>query len=144
VRGVWCPYARQETVYDLTVDTVHTYYVLAGATPVLVHNCGSGSVSDAQMKDHILARHDAGHKDAGKWWQKSKFEHWVTEDHIRNWAKLAMGKPVTEMNLGTGARHQHVLDIRSRHPVGYDKHGNELFSIGVWVQNGEVSTVYPR
>ncbi|MFF2040378.1 RHS repeat-associated core domain-containing protein [Kitasatospora sp. NPDC058170] len=25
--------------YDLTVSTLHTYYVLAGATPVLVHNC---------------------------------------------------------------------------------------------------------
>ncbi|MEU5403377.1 DddA-like double-stranded DNA deaminase toxin [Streptomyces sp. NPDC005963] len=25
--------------FDLTVSNVHTYYVLAGATPVLVHNC---------------------------------------------------------------------------------------------------------
>ncbi|MGW0580823.1 polymorphic toxin-type HINT domain-containing protein [Streptomyces sp. NPDC002920] len=30
---------RQRT-YDLTVDDVHTYYVHAGATPLLVHNCG--------------------------------------------------------------------------------------------------------
>jgi RHS repeat-associated protein len=28
------------TVYNLTVDTTHTYYVVAGDTPVLVHNCG--------------------------------------------------------------------------------------------------------
>ncbi|MFG2561634.1 DddA-like double-stranded DNA deaminase toxin [Streptomyces sp. NPDC048496] len=27
------------TVHNLTVGDVHTYYVLAGATPVLVHNC---------------------------------------------------------------------------------------------------------
>ncbi|EDY52439.1 YD repeat-containing protein [Streptomyces clavuligerus] len=27
-------------VYNLTVDGLHTYYVLAGGTPVLVHNCG--------------------------------------------------------------------------------------------------------
>ncbi|MEX3103603.1 MULTISPECIES: hypothetical protein [unclassified Streptomyces] len=26
--------------YDLTVGKLHTYYVLAGAAPVLVHNCG--------------------------------------------------------------------------------------------------------
>ncbi|MFD6969616.1 polymorphic toxin-type HINT domain-containing protein [Streptomyces sp. NPDC059949] len=32
------PYAV--TTYNLTVDDFHTYYVLAGATPVLVHNCG--------------------------------------------------------------------------------------------------------
>ncbi|MFC8827586.1 polymorphic toxin-type HINT domain-containing protein [Streptomyces sp. NPDC057137] len=29
---------KQTTVYNLTVDDIHTYYVLAGATPVLVHN----------------------------------------------------------------------------------------------------------
>jgi hypothetical protein len=28
---------------DLTVADTHTYYVLAGNTPVLVHNCGGGS-----------------------------------------------------------------------------------------------------
>ncbi|MFJ1600575.1 polymorphic toxin-type HINT domain-containing protein [Streptomyces sp. NPDC088261] len=28
------------TVHNLTVNDLHTYYVLAGATPVLVHNCG--------------------------------------------------------------------------------------------------------
>ncbi|MGW6935388.1 polymorphic toxin-type HINT domain-containing protein [Lentzea sp. NPDC054927] len=28
------------TVYNLTVDGLHTYYALAGTTPVLVHNCG--------------------------------------------------------------------------------------------------------
>ncbi|MFD9082463.1 polymorphic toxin-type HINT domain-containing protein [Streptomyces erythrochromogenes] len=28
------------TTHNLTVDDFHTYYVLAGATPVLVHNCG--------------------------------------------------------------------------------------------------------
>ncbi|MFD3483892.1 polymorphic toxin-type HINT domain-containing protein [Streptomyces sp. NPDC058665] len=33
-------WTQQATVYNLTVAGVHTYYVLAGATPVLVHNCG--------------------------------------------------------------------------------------------------------
>ncbi|MFI1285223.1 nucleic acid/nucleotide deaminase domain-containing protein [Streptomyces sp. NPDC020858] len=35
------PYAV--TTYNLTVDDFHTYYVLAGATPVLVHNCDVGT-----------------------------------------------------------------------------------------------------
>ncbi|MEW1828970.1 hypothetical protein [Streptomyces sp. NPDC088196] len=26
-------------MYNLTVEELHTYYVLAGQTPVLVHNC---------------------------------------------------------------------------------------------------------
>ncbi|MFE7245168.1 polymorphic toxin-type HINT domain-containing protein [Streptomyces sp. NPDC057580] len=31
-------------VYNLTVNDLHTYYVLAGATPILVHNCGTGDL----------------------------------------------------------------------------------------------------
>ncbi|WP_150517283.1 polymorphic toxin-type HINT domain-containing protein [Streptomyces subrutilus] len=33
-------YPHAVTTHNLTVADVHTYYVLAGATPVLVHNCG--------------------------------------------------------------------------------------------------------
>ncbi|WP_184914474.1 RHS repeat-associated core domain-containing protein [Saccharothrix ecbatanensis] len=32
-------------VYDLTIDGVHTYYVLAGGLDFLVHNCGTGKWS---------------------------------------------------------------------------------------------------
>ncbi|HKT03689.1 MAG TPA: polymorphic toxin-type HINT domain-containing protein [Rugosimonospora sp.] len=35
--------AHNQRVYNLTVDTTHTYYVTAGDTPVLVHNCEVGS-----------------------------------------------------------------------------------------------------
>ncbi|MFD6406910.1 polymorphic toxin-type HINT domain-containing protein, partial [Streptomyces diastaticus] len=31
---------QRATVHNLTVADVHTYYAVAGATPVLVHNCG--------------------------------------------------------------------------------------------------------
>ncbi|MEU6229567.1 HYD1 signature containing ADP-ribosyltransferase family protein [Streptomyces sp. NPDC047042] len=31
--------AQDATVHNLTVSNLHTYYVLAGATPLLVHNC---------------------------------------------------------------------------------------------------------
>ncbi|MER6411113.1 polymorphic toxin-type HINT domain-containing protein [Streptomyces humidus] len=33
---------QQSTVYNLTVSDLHTYYVAAAATPVLVHNCPPG------------------------------------------------------------------------------------------------------
>jgi hypothetical protein len=39
-------YHAHTTTYDLTIGTLHTYYVEAGATPVLVHNCGT-SAEDA-------------------------------------------------------------------------------------------------
>lgn len=32
-------YTRTDTTFDLTINHTHTYYVLAGTTPVLVHNC---------------------------------------------------------------------------------------------------------
>ncbi|MEV4976458.1 polymorphic toxin-type HINT domain-containing protein [Streptomyces scopuliridis] len=37
---------RSERVHNLTVAGVHTYYVLAGATPVLVHNCGNAAEAE--------------------------------------------------------------------------------------------------
>ncbi|WP_422750178.1 RHS repeat-associated core domain-containing protein [Micromonospora sp. WMMD1219] len=33
-------FSGSEAMRDLTVSVVHTYYVIAGNTPVLVHNCG--------------------------------------------------------------------------------------------------------
>ncbi|MDT5024223.1 MAG: hypothetical protein QOE61_649, partial [Micromonosporaceae bacterium] len=35
-------FTGHHTMRDLTIEHVHTYYVLAGNTPVLVHNCGGG------------------------------------------------------------------------------------------------------
>ncbi|MFJ4786312.1 polymorphic toxin-type HINT domain-containing protein [Streptomyces sp. NPDC088794] len=35
-------YEQRQRTHDLTVTGIHSYYVLAGATPVLVHNCDEG------------------------------------------------------------------------------------------------------
>ncbi|MFJ6252688.1 MULTISPECIES: polymorphic toxin-type HINT domain-containing protein [unclassified Streptomyces] len=35
-------WTQQAIVHNLTVADIHTYYVMAGATPVLVHNCPAG------------------------------------------------------------------------------------------------------
>jgi hypothetical protein len=55
-----------EWMYDLTVDGVHTFYVIVGGDALLVHNCGSstGRVVVLGQKSHIdnyMARHpDSG------------------------------------------------------------------------------------
>ncbi|GLW09130.1 hypothetical protein Misp01_42590 [Microtetraspora sp. NBRC 13810] len=51
---VW---AAQERVYNLTVAGIHTYYALAGAAPILVHNsnCPNGRLSDRLPQG--LSRH---------------------------------------------------------------------------------------
>ncbi|WP_239151611.1 polymorphic toxin-type HINT domain-containing protein, partial [Virgisporangium aurantiacum] len=43
-------YTGDRIMYDLTVDDIHTYYVVADDTPVLVHNCG-GEVNGG-LPDH--------------------------------------------------------------------------------------------
>jgi hypothetical protein len=54
-------YHATTTTYDLTINGLHTYYVDAGTTPLLVHNCGNGSgsgLSRAEQKAQALQ--DAG------------------------------------------------------------------------------------
>ncbi|WP_431883847.1 polymorphic toxin-type HINT domain-containing protein [Micromonospora gifhornensis] len=43
VTGIDWATARHGAAYNLTVADIHTYYVLAGDTPVLVHNCGKSA-----------------------------------------------------------------------------------------------------
>ncbi|MEU6401428.1 RHS repeat-associated core domain-containing protein [Streptomyces sp. NPDC046985] len=43
-------YHRTSVTYNLTVDRLHTYYVLAGATPILVHNCPEDLTPDYARK----------------------------------------------------------------------------------------------
>ncbi|RZU37624.1 RHS repeat-associated protein [Streptomyces sp. BK022] len=51
---------QHKTTYDLTVGTVHTYYVLAGATPVLVHNATPGQKCDLTLGAGPNAREGVG------------------------------------------------------------------------------------
>lgn len=48
-------FTGQASMHDLTVQAIHTYYVLAGKTPVLVHNCGN-SIYEAGGKHGPTAR----------------------------------------------------------------------------------------
>ncbi|MFI9455914.1 polymorphic toxin-type HINT domain-containing protein [Amycolatopsis sp. NPDC052450] len=45
-------WSETRRVYNLTVDGDHTYYVLAGQTPVLTHNCGGSKSS------HLVGKGD--------------------------------------------------------------------------------------
>ena len=40
------PFSQSARTYNLTVESLHTYYVLAGETPVLVHNSNCPKISD--------------------------------------------------------------------------------------------------
>jgi RHS repeat-associated protein len=54
-------YVGSAVMHDLTVDDIHTYYVVAGSTPVLVHNCDfAPGVADQKYDKHVLGLDDAG------------------------------------------------------------------------------------
>ncbi|WP_265738137.1 RHS repeat-associated core domain-containing protein [Actinacidiphila epipremni] len=44
-------YHHHTLTYDLTVADLHSYYVLAGTTALLVHNCGTGASSSGGSPD---------------------------------------------------------------------------------------------
>ncbi|MFD3504959.1 polymorphic toxin-type HINT domain-containing protein [Streptomyces sp. NPDC058678] len=48
-------WTAKATVHNLTVTDVHTYYVLVGAAPVLVHNCNTGGLSLSGAR-HVSGR----------------------------------------------------------------------------------------
>ncbi|MGW0928208.1 polymorphic toxin-type HINT domain-containing protein [Streptomyces sp. NPDC002644] len=45
------PFKKQARTYNLTVADLHTYYVLAGETPVLVHNSNCSPFTDGDIWD---------------------------------------------------------------------------------------------
>jgi hypothetical protein len=43
-----------QDMYDLTVEATHTFYVLAGSTPVLVHNCGQVEYGSTDLSQQVI------------------------------------------------------------------------------------------
>ncbi len=66
------PFSKRARTYNLTVDDLHTYYVLAGKTPVLVHNSNCPGIGremiGGQEQFHIIHgdRTGGGHKWPGQ------------------------------------------------------------------------------
>jgi hypothetical protein len=83
---------------DVPRSTLHTYYVLAGDTPVLVHNCGNGTASDV----------------AGGTGPRQTLYHYTTEDGLNGirssnelWASTRAANP-RDARYGNG---QYLSDI---------------------------------
>ncbi|MER7763679.1 polymorphic toxin-type HINT domain-containing protein [Streptomyces sp. NPDC097619] len=61
------PFKKTTRTYNLTVDDLHTYYVLAGTTPILVHN-SNGDLTPEQLKSigsyrQLIEEHEAKLRD---------------------------------------------------------------------------------
>nr|WP_324608018.1 RICIN domain-containing protein [Streptomyces sp. NRRL S-455] len=97
-----------QRVYDLTVADLHTFYVLAGSVPVLVHNC-SDLVADAQRfpgQAHVLNEHvnvepvDAFALAAQKQSRNSVFVDLQTAQQVVDYALASKAAEITKWLRG--------------------------------------------
>jgi RHS repeat-associated protein len=90
------------TAYNLTVDDIHTYYVVAGNTPVLVHNsdCTKGKLSDPLprgMNNKIASAYDdvkAGRLPSHGTYSGREYQWWAGSKEYR-----VPGRPDTDRIL---------------------------------------------
>ncbi|MEX5638000.1 hypothetical protein AB1460_37020, partial [Parafrankia sp. FMc2] len=142
-------YHRTQTVYNLTVDTLHTYYVLAGHSPVLVHNadpsCGPEVWTDAAWQ-HILDRHRPEGSDvdsrAGIFTGKSK----MVRQRILETLNRAQSRPNSNDPKTGRPRPGRVYEWDFGNPVGVAgpaNGGKDLTSIRVVLVEGKIVTAFP-
>lgn len=101
---------RQHTehrrVHNLTIDGVHTYYVMAGTTPVLVHNTGCWSTSTERAGD-LAGKYTPGQSTrdpASQWYH----EDLSNEELLANINNAAEGDGIVVSRNGTilGGHHR--------------------------------------
>jgi hypothetical protein len=119
-------YAATVRTYDLTVAQLHTYFVLAGSAPVLVHNCPV-EVSKGRW-DHIWRRHVNGNEYQGK----SKF---ATK------SKAKVRKMINRALDGQTADGVYAYHFQSA--IGTTAGGRPQYYISVVVRHGKVITAFP-
>ncbi|MCA1217852.1 polymorphic toxin-type HINT domain-containing protein [Streptomyces sp. 8L] len=78
-------YHKKAVTYDLTIADLHTYYVLAGSTPVLVHNTACG-ITTRTEKAGDLGKYTEGEKtrDPASQWYHEELSNEELLDGINN------------------------------------------------------------
>ncbi|MFH8717721.1 polymorphic toxin-type HINT domain-containing protein [Streptomyces zaomyceticus] len=79
-------YQGRERTYNLTVADLHTYYVLAGATPVLVHNSGPCGISARNERAGDIGNYTDSQKtrDPASQWYHEELSNEELLDGINN------------------------------------------------------------
>ncbi|TDU91872.1 RHS repeat-associated protein [Kribbella voronezhensis] len=130
-------YDATARVHNLTIGAIHTYYVLAGATPVLVHNCGGPvHLSDEVIDTHVLPNHGAGTPGEG-----TKFHEDLDPDDFGSLANEAVsGSPVPSRVDSVTGNHAHDHDFGPGRTISED--GSTRMR--VWVDpDRNVRTMHP-
>jgi hypothetical protein len=126
-------YTAAIRTYNLTIDTVHTYYVEAGTSPVLVHNCPEDLYS---IEDHVKPRHIAGGAEAEA--NKSLF------DSNQNLERLAEGS-AGQIGIRQAETGSIRYVINAKQIVGVDRAGNSTSTYTIIPDgvDGELITMHP-
>jgi Pretoxin HINT domain len=115
--------------YNLTVDHLHTYYVEAGTTPVLVHNSSCPVNISKGRWQHIWERHVIR---GGKYPNKSKF-FTTSKPKIQKMINRALDGQTDD-----GAYYYEFPN-----PIGQDGAGDPQSFIRVVVRGGQLITAFP-
>lgn len=119
-------YTRHATTYNLTVDNLHTYYVLAGETPVLVHNSGDGTpqVDNPRLQKVVNALfHGVGKNHIDSTTQlRSALNKFLTNDVVRlkGGKKEAVVRTARDIEVANGL----ISAIDDAHAGNYSGLGN--------------------
>ncbi|MFD8009134.1 polymorphic toxin-type HINT domain-containing protein [Streptomyces sp. NPDC058955] len=118
---------REATTYDLTVAGLHTYYVVAGETPVLVHNNGPGCGS-IWIDSNKIPHHFKHAEDFGIIGKESK----ATKQAFVNALKSFVGNPGNLQIAGTyrGTAARHYVDTNTGRHVSVDIESGQM--LGAW------------
>jgi hypothetical protein len=129
--------------YDLTINTLHAYYVLTGTLSVLVHNCGASDLDPWQVVDriegHVKGLHSFGTGSSG-----SKFAADISDEDLINLVHDGVGGPITKTNAD-GLGHFHEWNAGR---VTGTVDGHATTRVGVWINPGPngtwlLGTIYP-
>jgi hypothetical protein len=123
-----------QVMRDLTIADIHTYYVMAGNTPVLVHNCG-----EPWMGENTYAKIDRDHGPNSSVSGKSKFDEGVNYDDLADHSANFPDRPQT-----TGTRCERICTSPNGKPIGVDQNGlpTNVYTV-VTEANGRIVTMHP-
>ena len=101
-------YATSITVYNLTVADIHTYYVLAGRTPVLVHNQGGGEsyvpslkkLSGTQAEKYVGDVHEFKREILGRKAPISRYDMYVDTNNGNLYLNTKKGSAANAIETG--------------------------------------------
>ncbi|MCH0541411.1 hypothetical protein I3F58_17955 [Streptomyces sp. MUM 203J] len=120
-------YGALQSTYNLTVSDLHTYYVLAGQTPVLVHNSGPGCGSiwvDANKVPH----HFKHAEDFGITGKESKATKQAFVNALESFVRNPGNVQITGTYRGAAARH--YVDPNTGRHVSVDLESGQM--LGAW------------